>query len=138
MAAADLDRVLDVEAMTRGGIVALTAWAAGSLDLRFSPPVPAPASCAQVFRSCAPQAGEWRVGAVGKAREAAHAGGGGEAGVRAAAAPRRPPVDGRTPWRRSTGRPGSLGDLRNAPTSILVLAALSLTSDPAAEARRLA
>ena len=31
-----------------------------------------------------------------------------------------------------------LGDLRNAPTSILVLAALSLTSDPAAEARRLA
>ena len=29
-------------------------------------------------------------------------------------------------------------DLRNAPTSILVLAALSLTSDPAAEARRLA
>ncbi len=31
-----------------------------------------------------------------------------------------------------------LGELRNAPTSILVLAALSLTSDPAAEARRLA
>jgi len=31
-----------------------------------------------------------------------------------------------------------LGDLRNAPTSILVLAALSMTSDPAAEARRLA
>jgi|GraSoiStandDraft_46_1057282.scaffolds.fasta_scaffold365643_1 hypothetical protein len=29
-------------------------------------------------------------------------------------------------------------DLRHAPTSILVLAALSLTSDPAAEARRLA
>jgi hypothetical protein len=31
-----------------------------------------------------------------------------------------------------------LGELRKAPTSILVLAALSLTSDPAAEARRLA
>jgi hypothetical protein len=31
-----------------------------------------------------------------------------------------------------------LGELRSAPTSILVLAALSMTSDPAAEARRLA
>ncbi len=31
-----------------------------------------------------------------------------------------------------------LGELRSAPTSLLVLAALSLTSDPPAEARRLA
>ncbi|MEA2685982.1 MAG: hypothetical protein QOE93_1177 [Actinomycetota bacterium] len=31
-----------------------------------------------------------------------------------------------------------LGDLRSAPTSLLVLAALSLTADPPAEARRLA
>ncbi len=31
-----------------------------------------------------------------------------------------------------------VGELRSAPTSLLVLAALSLTSDPPAEARRLA
>ena len=31
-----------------------------------------------------------------------------------------------------------VGELRSAPTSLLVLAALSLTSDPPAESRRLA